>query len=76
MCDNCEHKPVCSIYRATGGVNSCEHFMEMPKKGEWEYAGKSNGHVICRCSVCKTLVRGRGHFCKECGADMRGAEDG
>ena len=26
MCDNCEHKPVCSIYRATGGVKSWEHY--------------------------------------------------
>lgn len=75
MCNKCIHQVICPIYNATGGVKKCEHFKE-ERKGEWEYAGKSNGHVICRCSVCKTLVRGRGHFCKECGADMRGAEDG
>lgn len=28
MCNNCIHKAVCSIYRATGGVKKCEHFKE------------------------------------------------
>ena len=71
LCNNCIHKDVCSRWTATWGMKTCEHFREATKKGKWEYAGKSNGHAICRCSVCKTLVRGRGHFCKECGADMR-----
>ena len=26
MCDNCIHKAVCFIFRATGGVKKCEHF--------------------------------------------------
>ena len=28
MCNNCIHKAVCSIYRATGGVKKCEHHKE------------------------------------------------
>ena len=33
MCDKCIHKPVCSIYRATGGKKSCEYYRE-----EWKQA--------------------------------------
>ena len=38
MCNNCIHKPVCSIYRATGGKKECEHFKE-DKKGKKPPAG-------------------------------------
>lgn len=31
MCNNCIHKQVCSIYRATGGVKKCEHFIPEDK---------------------------------------------
>lgn len=38
MCDNCMHKPICTIYIATGGVNNCEHHreerMETPFKND------------------------------------------
>ena len=50
MCEKCDHKAVCSIYRATGGVKSCEHHKE-ERRGKW-------------------------NVCPNCGADMRGAEDG
>ncbi len=34
MCNTCIHKPVCSIYRATGGKKNCEHYRE-ERFGEW-----------------------------------------
>ena len=34
MCNNCTHRPVCYIYRATGGVKNCEHFKEEKKAVE------------------------------------------
>lgn len=52
MCNNCIHKPVCSKYIATGGVNSCEHHKE-ERKGRWELHGNDDD---CGCS----------YFCSNC----------
>lgn len=89
MCDNCEHKPVCSIYRATGGVKSCEHHKE-ERKGEWlspygEPVANDDYFFDFMCSECESwfcfdevvcLDNFASNFCPNCGADMRGAEDG
>ena len=85
MCDNCEHKPVCSIYRATGGVKSCEHHKE-ERKGKWVSNGICNHKpsrfrnpdkwTVWKCSECG-YSNGRkfnANFCPNCGADMRGNE--
>lgn len=79
MCNNCIHKAVCSIYRATGGVKKCEHHRE-ERKGEWE---KDEYTCFVRCNQCKDvyieaswLKSGKWSYCPNCGADMRGAEDG
>lgn len=47
------------------------------KKGRWEDAGKNiHGQNLTRCTRCKgTSIEG-GLFCRNCGADMRGEEDG
>ena len=29
ICNECVCKPVCSIFKATGGVNKCEHYMKI-----------------------------------------------
>jgi hypothetical protein len=78
MCDNCIHKPVCSIYRATGGKKQCEHYKE-ERKGEWK---KANIAGYLKCSRCEDafvyeewLKDGRWSYCPNCGADMRGTED-
>lgn len=78
MCDNCMHKPVCSKYRATGGVKTCEHHKE-ERRGEWAHLG---GDEWC-CTACGEVITTEGSwekpkkkFCYECGADMRGAADG
>ena len=84
MCNNCTHKPVCSIYTATGGVKKCEHH-RVDRKGEWIYQSTTpdaDGNLYAYCSVCgageihATSMVGKVPFCWECGADMRGAEDG
>lgn len=81
MCNNCTHRPVCYIHRATGGVNNCEHYRE-DRRGEWLYYGEvdQDGNVNAHCSVCgagethaKSMV-GKVPYCWKCGADMRGNE--
>jgi rubrerythrin len=73
-------------------MKSCENFLEMPKKGKWvdRYGGKY-ANKIYECSRCmRTALYDFGidvlghevsdqvfsHFCPNCGADMRGTEDG
>ena len=85
LCNNCIHKDVCSRWTATWGMKSCENFREMPKKGEWI----ENDHDCYRfCSICEFGVHDdasyelygtyliKPNFCPNCGADMRGKEDG
>jgi hypothetical protein len=83
MCNNCIHKAVCSIYRATGGVKKCEHFKE-ERKGEWletvikagdPFDGNS---VYCfdvfACSECGCHfdVPEAMNYCPNCGCRMGG----
>lgn len=77
MCDNCMHKPVCSKYRATGGVKTCEHHKE-ERRGHWvEIPKDMMGYEWgCRCSLCGCYQNGKNNYCANCGADMRGAADG
>ena len=76
LCNNCIHKDVCGRYAATWGMKSCEHFREMPKKGKWEHA--PDGAEYCsRCGCYPDEEENHEYnFCPECGADMRGNEDG
>ncbi len=101
MCNNCIHKPVCSIYTATGGhVRECKHFREVTKKGVWVHPKGyvvSNGFLCSECGYEKAsyhpinprpggccIADENGNFyyppdtnyCPNCGADMRGTEDG
>ena len=82
MCNNCIHKAVCSIYRATGGVKKCEHFKE-ERMGKWLKTTESLGwgDVLCgECSNCHEsfIVDEEDSFddfamwkyCPNCGADM------
>lgn len=73
MCDKCEHKAVCSIYRATGGMKKCEHFKE-ERRGRWIRRGNEK-----KCSCCGFIYysnQDKWNGCPNCLADMRGAEDG
>lgn len=92
MCDNCIHKAVCSIYRATGGVKNCEHFIfnlgKNPnrQRGFWEDVDTSYydvgrswkliQHTTYRCSRCARGSIIKTNYCPACGADMRGGSDG
>lgn len=62
MCNNCIHQPVCSIYRATGGKKSCEHFKE-ERKGRWVVDYADGGEAFSyaafiefHCSCCGLSV--------------------
>ena len=75
MCNNCCCQPVCSIYRATGGVKNCIHFRE-ERKGEWVKTGIL-GYLRCnRCNdvyICEEwLTDGKWNVCPNCGAKMDG----
>ena len=55
--------------------------VEERKKGEWEHETVSSVEGIfklssCFCSVCDCHVAQEANFCPNCGADMRGEEDG
>lgn len=76
MCNTCIHKIVCSKYIATGGVKSCEHHKE-ERKGRWvkrQFADDCT--TAYRCSECHTTWDANTNYCPNCGADMRGNENG
>ena len=77
MCNNCIHKTVCGKFRATGGVNKCEHHKE-ERRGEWKYYRKQGIATCTRCSFERNVDVnfGKAISCPNCGADMRGKEDG
>ena len=85
MCNNCTHKDVCYIHRATGGVNNCEHRRE-DRKGKWIGKRLDNFRMYqVTCSECGWVGienydsyndPSTFDFCPNCGADTRGAEDG
>ena len=78
-CENCRCRPVCDRYKATGGVNACEHHIE-ERKGVW-LAREDTGHTMHECSLCGARVakgfyeyKNPNLFCYRCGADMRGGQ--
>jgi hypothetical protein len=76
MCDNCIHQPVCSIYRATGGVKSCEHHKE-ERTARWVPARKGKDmEFMVECSYCHVIGSPRWKSCPVCEAKMEGTEDG
>ena len=78
MCNNCIHKAVCSKFAATGGyVRECEHFRE-ERRGEWRKVYTCHGEQLWgyECSRCKGDSARGSYYCPNCGADMRGVEDG
>ena len=71
MCNNCTHKAVCSIYRATGGKKQCEHYRVA--HGRWV---KDGDVVYCsNCGEEHEWEDYRAPFCEDCGCDMRGGSD-
>ena len=76
LCNNCIHKDICARRMATWGMKSCEHFMEMPKNGEWVH-DVNNLYGCSECMKRETMSPKRMKpYCPNCGADMRGKEDG
>ena len=81
LCQQCDHRPVCKIYDATGGVKKCDIFRkDTTKKGTWE---KTEYKGFLRCSCCKDvyineewLESSKWNGCPNCFADLRGAKDG
>lgn len=76
-CNGCVCKPVCEIYRATGGVNTCEFYChERPfcgkPRAKWKLSNFGKG-TCSRCNFTQTGVWDFDHhqrFCGVCGAEM------
>lgn len=67
-----------AIYRfLCDGIEECEDAEPERKKGEWIKAKKSLWSVGT-CSVCGAISveADTANYCKNCGADMRGEDDG
>ena len=81
ICNNCEHKPVCGKYVATGGhVKGCGHLKE-DRRGKWIFkhdpiADPKKYFIRIVCSECNLHTGQKSNYCPQCGADMRGEGDG
>ena len=76
QCDKCLHKVVCGKFRATGGVNACEHHKE-EQKAHWMPCGKGKAfEFMFECSYCHVIGSPRWKCCPVCGSKMEGTEDG
>lgn len=77
VCNDCVCKPVCGVFRATGGITTCEFYCcERP------FCGKLRAHWIYKpmdtdvdvwlyhCSACANLSARPRAYCAECGAKM------
>jgi hypothetical protein len=49
---------------------------QIPKRGEWIMCESEKPYIVCKCSVCGGLTSECGHYCPNCGARMKGANDG
>ena len=87
-CAKCIHKEVCKTAETCDGYAPwCKHFKEQ-KKGRWinDQVEGFSPFVdslpiwidVMQCSVCKEYIDGSHpkNYCPNCGADMRGEEDG
>lgn len=75
LCEECVCAPVCSIFRATGGLARCVMFRSS-RTGKWVVRPSNPEQVYC--SECAMILAGvaRGFFyCPNCGAKMDKEED-
>ena len=89
MCNNCTHRPVCAKFTATGGeIIRCRYRKE-ERRGRWRWGKNSMNQYGAWCTECECGWEDKGNdfdrvqglviahkYCPNCGADMRGAEDG
>ena len=86
ICDNCKLETDFDRYKACGNCKDVKMIMDIPsaeRKGEWIWSPRdTDGTVSGCCSNCSFshLFIG-GHtaqynYCPNCGADMRGEDDG
>ena len=77
LCETCLHRAVCGKYKATGGVNKCQHHAE-ERHGRWDtvfYEGNgtlaSYSHICPKCKYFYRDFHFKGHnYCPNCGAKM------
>lgn len=67
-------QPIC-LYAAKR-IEELEEYER--KKGKWEFREEFFAYGIAHfdCSICGESVLERTRFCPNCGADMRGEDDG
>lgn len=68
LCEECVCAPVCSIFRATGGLARCVMFRSL-RTGKWVV--KDHGDfLLYHCSECDNPSAKARNYCAECGAQM------
>ena len=74
MCNKCIHKPICSIYMATGGeIIRCRH-NKSERRGRWIVHGRGLTHWA-ECSECNTMGSQNWKRCPVCEAVMEGGTE-
>ena len=68
ICEACLHRVVCDIYKATGGVNKCEHHAE-ERHGRWVWDNRFHDYT---CSECHNWDLKTPNYCSNCGTPMDG----
>ena len=76
LCKDCVCQPVCSIYRATGGVAVCE-YRYVEKVGQWItkwHLDPDGDYKLFHCSLCDVPNARLRRYCTYCGARMKNGE--
>lgn len=75
ICETCLHRAVCGKYKATGGVDKCEHHAE-ERHGRWILTDYKP-FLYIKCSLCgrRELIGHETAYCPYCGTPMDGGND-
>ena len=79
ICDNCKLETNFDRYKACGNCKDVKMIMDIPsaeRKGEWIQNNLDGTFKIWDCSECGIHMETKWNFCPNCGARMKGVEDG
>lgn len=72
ICESCVCMVVCSILRATGGMERCKHYHEVDRYTHKVRAEANQIVTTMRCGRCSAYVLEQDHVCPGCGARFNG----
>ena len=75
QCKDCVCRPVCAVYRATGGMKECRFYHAPDAYADRLDADECVYVMLTKmCSRCKCHMLPQDHVCPGCGAIMRETE--